>query len=266
MSGKKVLVVSDLHVGSIFSIMPNEVYIEQKDTHRSNKVESNELQKVLFSEWNKMVKKAGRVDACFVLGDCCDGSNQKSRGFELWTTNLHQQVRTCSDLLSMIKTDKFYGVQGSYYHVGENTSSDLAVIEELRNHCTGEFGSDLVVTIEGKRIHLCHELSYSSSPVSKATASQREITNAIMNDKVYGEFDLLLRGHTHEFRMLKDANGFIINCPGWELRNAYKAKKGLGGAPQVGYILLTIYEGEPIIVEDYIKTAIKEHYFKEVAV
>jgi predicted phosphodiesterase len=263
---KKVLVVSDLHVGSIFSIMPDEVNIEQKDNPRSNRVESNALQKILFKEWKRMIADVGRVDACFMLGDACDGSNQKSRGFELWTTNIHQQVSTAADLLAMVNTNRFYGVQGSFYHVGENTSSDLAVMEELRKHCTCEFGSDLVVSIEGKRIHLCHELPYSSSPISKATSSQREITNAIMNERIYGTFDLIMRGHTHEFRMLKDNNGFVVNCPGWELRNAYKAKKGLGGVPQVGYVLLTLEEDKPIIVQDFLKSTVREHYFKEVKV
>jgi predicted phosphodiesterase len=245
--------------------MPDEVFVERNDKGRSNKVESNELQKILYRRWQDMVDDSGKVDACFVLGDCCDGSNFQLRGFELWTPNIHQQVTTAADLLSMIKTNKYYGVQGSYYHVGENTSSDLAVIEKLREHCTCEFGFDLVVNIAGKRIHLGHELSYSGSPVSKATSSQREITNAIINENVYGRFDALLYGHTHEFRMLKDVNGMVINVPGWELRNAYKAKKGLGGAPHVGYVILDITNGK-LTAQEEVAPVKREHYFKEVTV
>ena len=123
---KKVLVVGDLHVGSNVSIMPDEVVLKKK-----NVVKSNPIQKKIFGKWEEMVDQVGKVDACITLGDMVDGSDRKGGAKEMWTPDITQQVETACDLLCMIKTSKFLGVQGSYYHVGDNTSSDESVLQQL---------------------------------------------------------------------------------------------------------------------------------------
>jgi len=224
---KRILVLSDLHVGSIFSIMPDEVYIEADDKERSNRISANPIQLALWQKWQEMLDNIGRVDGCFILGDCIDGPNYKSKGFDLWTSNLHQQCATAADLLSMVKTRRYYGVQGSYYHVGENTSSDLAVTQAVK----GEFGSDLAFNKWGVRIHLCHEIGWSGAAGSKSTALQGEIVGALLNAKYWGDFDLFVRGHRHEWGILKNPWGHILVAPGWKSRDAYGAKKGMKSAP-----------------------------------
>lgn len=257
---KKVLVVSDLHAGSNVSVMPDEVYVEHKDHTKANVIQANPLQKVLYAKWVEMCSEVGKVNACYCLGDLVDGPNIKSRGFELWTSNLHQQVETAHELLSMVKTSKYYGVQGSYYHTGENTSSDLAVIDKLH----GTFGTDLVVQAEGHRMHLCHEISYSSSPMTRATAPYGELVGSSRYDKWYGEFDLLLRGHLHRFLYLYDTDGRIALCPGWKVRDAFVSKKGLKGGPShIGYLVLHISK-DNIFVEPHCWVPHKEHLFREV--
>lgn len=256
---KRILCVSDLHCGSIYSPMPSEVWIEKGDERTSNVITANPLQESLYNWFLEGRDYAGRVDACFVLGDSIDGPNRKSTGFELWTSNLHQQCKTAADILSMIKTSEYFGVQGSTYHVSENTSSDLAVMEILK----GKFGSDLVVEIGEKRCYLWHEVAYSSSPISKATAGNANIVGAKMNEEFFGKFDILLAGHTHEYREVRDIHGHFINVPGWKARDAYIAKKGLrgGGATMVGFILLTITD-ESIHAEPWIKVLSKEQLFR----
>jgi predicted phosphodiesterase len=256
--------ISDLHVGSNVAIMPDEVYIEPSDKQREQRIESNPLQKVIYKEWLDMLDTVGKVDACFDLGDNIDGSNYKSRGFELWTSNMHQQVTTAADLLGMIRTNKYYGVQGSYYHVGENVSSDLAVISSL-DHCKKEFGTDLAVTVEGVRIHLAHEIGFTNSPVSKYTAANKEIDAANRNIAKLGNFQMLCRGHIHDIRDLIDHENNIrlVVCPCQKGRDAYAAKKGLGLVATLGYILLTI-KGSDIFVDAHTFELQPEHNIKEV--
>lgn len=255
---KKILVVSDLHTGSTVSVMPDDVWTED-DQGRRNRISANAIQRLLYRRWEQMVNDVGTVDACFVLGDTIDGPNIKSRGFELWTPNLSLQCRTAADLLSMVKARKYYGVQGSYYHVGENTSSDLAVMEMLR----GEFGTDLVITVEDARLHLCHEISYSASPVSKATAPSTEIAFSALHDEHLGKFNLLLRGHRHDFYDLRTAFGHIVGCPCWKVRDAFAAKKGLKMLSNLGYLLLEV-NGADIRVEPTVWIPRQDHQFKEV--
>ena len=257
---KKILVLADIHSGSTVSVMPDEVHVEHKDANKANVIQSNPLQKILWEKWKEMVSEVGRVDACYLLGDLIDGPNIKSRGFELWTSNMHQQVETAHEMLSMVRTSKYFGCQGSMYHVGENTSSDLAVLDALR----GTFGTDLVVQVNGHRIHLNHEVAYSGSPMTRATAPYGEIVGAVRYDKWFGDFSLLLRGHLHRFMHIHDTDGRIVLCPGWKVRDAYQAKKGLRGGPShIGYLVLHV-DKENIFVEPHVWVPAREHIFREV--
>lgn len=258
---KKILVVSDIHSGSIYSVMPDEVWIESRDHSRSNRIEANPIQSILYERWQEMCDW-GRFDRCFILGDSIDGPNIKSRGFELWTPNLHQQTATATDLISMPKVPRrqYFGVQGSFYHVGENTSSDLAVIDQKR----GQFGTDLVVEIDSTRIHICHEIAWSGSPVSKATAPMGELVAAAMNDKYLGQFDLLIRGHRHEYLDLKSRLGHILCMPAWKARDSFGAKKGMKSAvSDIGFAVLEI-AGSSIEIEEVVWTPKEEHIFRTV--
>jgi len=258
---KRILAVGDLHVGSLVSVMPDEVYVEATDTARANKIEANPIQKALYAAWQAMLDDIGKVDACFVLGDSIDGPNRKSTGFELWTSNLNQQVTTAADLLAMIKTRKYYGIQGSFYHVGENTSSDLAVLTMLH----GTFGTDLAVTVGPHRIHLAHQIGVSSSPISKATALQGEIVGAHLNKDAFGDFDLIVRAHRHESGYVQNAWGRALVVPGWKLRDAFVSKLGLRTAPQIGYAV--IYAGDDSLTADVQTIAVESNkMIREVAV
>ena len=261
---RKVLVVTDLHAGSKYSVMPDEVYVEGGDTpNQQNKICSNRLQKVLYKEWRKMCDEVGKVDACITLGDNIDGPNYKSRGFELWTPSLHQQVKTAADLLSEIRCPKFgyFGVQGSGYHVSENCSADLGVIDCLG----GTFGTDLTLDFLDKRIHCSHVIAPSSSPVSKATAPQAEIMWSVINVDLFGELDLILRGHRHEYIELINSKGHFIAVPGWKTRDAFLAKMGLKAAGnEIGYVVLEIENGKDIKVDSHIVTLKRDVIIKEI--
>lgn len=261
---KTILVVSDMHVGSNVSVMPDEVIIEPSDVQRAQRIESNPLQKIMYGEWCDMIDTVGRVDGCFNLADSIDGPNFKSRGFELWTSNLHQQVVTAVDLLSMVKTNHHFGVQGSYYHVGENSSSDLAVISSLK-HCKKDFGTDLCVKIEDVKIHLAHEIGYTRSKNSKLTALKSEMDYAIYNAPRIGKINLILRGHRHEIQDVIDHENDIrmITVPGWKARDSFAAKHGLAMIPTFGYILLKI-NGSDITVDTHTFELKKKHQFKVV--
>jgi predicted phosphodiesterase len=231
--GDKILVVGDLHVGSNVSIMPDEVCIGEGE--RSNKIKSNPLQKFIFAQWRHMVGTIGKVDACIVLGDSVEGSNRKSKGSGLWTSDMSTQIRVASDLLKMVKTNTYIGVQGSYYHVEDNVSSDKAVIDALG----GNFGDELVVVNGKTRIHCSHAVGVSSSATAyRPTPIAREMMLATINKEEYGKYDLILRGHAHYYVEVRFGSSKGIICPCWKGRDEYVARKTLAFLPHLGYILL----------------------------
>ena len=254
---KKVLVVGDLHVGSNVSIMPDEVILP-----KGNPIQANPIQKKILTKWEEMVDQVGKVDGCIVMGDSVDGSDRMGKGKEMWTPDITQQIRTAADLLGMIRTNNFVGVQGSYYHVGDNVSSDEAVLREL----SGVYANELSVNVDSSRIHVSHDVGISSSGSAyRTTPIAREMMLAAINSEEYGKYNLILRGHAHYYVRVSFANSTGLICPGWKSREAFVSRKTLAFLPHLGYVLLTIV-GKNIDIEPHIFVLKEKELMKEVKI
>jgi len=254
---KKILVVGDMHVGSKVSLMPDEVQLES-----GNVVKSNSIQKLIFEKWLEMVSSVGNVDAAIVLGDSIDGPDIKGKGVGMWTTDLHQQVRTASTLLDMIDTKKYVGVQGSNYHVGDNMSADGAVLFELG----GVFGDELSIVAGDSRIHVSHSVGVSSAGSSyRPTPIAREMMLAAINKEEYGGFNLILRGHAHYYVRVSFASTTGLICPCWKGRDSFVARRTLAFMPHLGYVVLNI-KGKDIQIEPHVFVLKEQNLIKEVKV
>ena len=237
-----VLVVGDLHVGSNVSVMPDEVYLGEAE--RKNRISSNHLQKFIYKQWVDMVETVGKVDACIVLGDSVEGPNRKSKGIGLWTSDISEQVRVAANLLDMVKTKKYIGVQGSFYHVEDNLSSDKAVINSLK----GDFNDECVVVSGKTRIHCSHAVGVSSSSTAyRPTPIAREMMLATINKEEYGKYDLILRGHAHYYVEVRFGSSKGVICPCWKGRDEYVARKTLAFLPHLGYVLLKGTDVHPYV-------------------
>jgi hypothetical protein len=238
--------------------MPDQVYLDEHE--RKMKIESNNIQKKIFTKWEEMIDDVGRVDAVVNLGDTCDGTNRHSQGTGLWTTDIDLQMEVAKNLLSMIKTNNYLGVQGSYYHVGDNSSSDHSIISSLG----GSFGDELALVSEGKRIHISHDVGVSSSGFAyRTTPIAQQMMLATLGEE-YGKFNLLLRGHAHYFVHVAFANSQGVICPCWKGRDEYVARKSLAYNPHLGYVIVHIKDR--VEIEPHIFTLKGKDLIQEVVV
>lgn len=252
---KRLLVVGDLHVGSNVSVMPDEVVLDKE-----NVIQSNPIQQKIYNKWEEMVDRIGRVDACIVMGDSVDGSDRRGAAKEMWTPDITQQVATAADLLGMIRTSKYMGVQGSYYHVGDNISSDESVLKELN----GTYANELSVVVDSFRIHASHDVgvSYSGSAYRTTPIAQQMMLSTLNSE--YKNFNLILRAHTHYYVLVSFANSQGVICPCWKGRDAFAARRTLAYMPHLGYLILNI--DDRIEVEPHIFTLKGKDLMKEVVV
>lgn len=257
----RIVCIADLHTGSHYSLMPAEVKLEVCSSGGTGVVTPNARQKKLLQFWEQSLDEIGRVDACVCLGDMTDGSMIRSRGYELWAPSIHQQIRTAADLLGMIRTSRYYGVDGSPYHAGSNPSWDLLVMDEL----CGEFGTDLVVNTDGHRIHCAHHTPVTRSAASQHSGAAAENVWCAANAPYYGEFSLRLRGHKHVFERTTDIYGDVVKVPCWKIADDYMRRGGLSWQPpQVGYVLLDVRPGHEIEVSKHVWVGTREDRFTEV--
>lgn len=232
---KRVLVVSDLHVGSKQALMPPTVKTKGGGTSGYSPT-----QKIIYKEWTAMCRAVGHVDVLVLNGDLCDGPDIKGKGRDNWTNDLYQQCKTAADLIAMIKTDRIVGTQGSVYHTGDNVSTDELVVRDVG----GDFDDDVALQVEGVRMHFSHKVGFSSNFAYRTTPIARQLLDAVINEDVFQKFDLIGRAHAHYYveASYPGHAGFVSPC--WKNRDPFgKRSSNPLNAPRLGYVWIDV-EGD----------------------
>ena len=108
---KRVLVISDIHVGSSTALCSEKPIISDLNTYYT----PNKLQKIFFQAWKDMIKSLkGPVDLLVINGECIDGANKFQSGQQSWTTNLDDQMNDAKKLIEMIPYKKVLILYTSY--------------------------------------------------------------------------------------------------------------------------------------------------------
>ena len=223
----KILIVSDLHVGSKFALAePTPEYA------------LNNVQKLIYNQWLTMIKDAGKVDYLVVNGDITDGTSYAEEGLHQWTNDVDAQIENAMELVKKIDYDKLLVTYGSGYHVRRNPNADRTFALRMN---ADEHGYELFWKPAGttSKFHVQHKISVSlSSWQYRTTSLAREMVLALLNEHVWGSIDVLVRSHAHYFVSVAFTKslGFITPC--WEARTPYLVEKGLAGVPKLGYVLL----------------------------
>jgi len=233
--GKKVLITSDTHVGSEVAIMPQCGF--GKDYTELKTKKPNSMQRKIYKLYQAMCDDVGKVDIHINLGDTCDGLNKKAFGKGQWTNNLIEQAYTAAYIENLIKTNKRIVLQGSYYHVGSNMSSDelVAILSKA------EYDSDISLQVDKTKFYFRHFIGTSRSIWAyKTTQVAREMVLGELNKDEYGKFNIYGFGHIHSFVAVEYGHSYGFTCPCWKLRGGYEKQVTLAWLPHLGYLLFEI--------------------------
>jgi hypothetical protein len=240
--GKYLLVLSDLHTGSLVSLMPPRVYHdeggEEETVHSQNKVQQYMWRKIwtpMRHHLTQLTDSGAQVDG-LVLGDLVDGPNEKEYGAGLWTSSVDLQVDTAVQLLSSLPISNWHGVIGSAYHVGHGLNADAAVMKQLCGTHADERILELKVGSKVWNIYARHYIS-PTMLFNQATPILREMLWSTVHEKEYGPVDIMLFGHVHTFLEVKSGHKAAFICPGWKGRDGYLRTKSLRFNPHIGYML-----------------------------
>lgn len=240
---KKLLVVSDLHCGSQFALMPPvwEEQLEDTDMHITHQCSAAQMD--LYREWKKMCQKVGKVDDVVINGDLVDGPNKKSNGKGTWTNDLQTQALCAAHLILMIKAKRYHVTFGSPYHTGDNLNAD-ALVGRILKSAGKEVKSGYEVAItykdEDSSYHFAHGISVSQVFHYRSTPIAREMMSAILNEKQIGKYNGIIRSHCHYYCAVEYGHSFGLITPGWKMRDSYGVKKGFGIIPRCGYVVLHV--------------------------
>jgi hypothetical protein len=187
-----------------------------------------------------MIDSVKEVDYLFILGDTIDGINGDTE-----ISDIGEQVNCAVKLLKMIKVKRdIFLVYGSGYHVEKDyiVDGDKLVAEKLGARKSG-FNLNLEFE-KGNVVNLGHAIS--GYGFNKTTGISKEILNALVNEKELGSEDIkvILRGHLHIYSLVEWKGKLAVITPCWKVRDSFAEKHGLGLAPDLGYTILTLENGE----------------------
>lgn len=131
-----------------------------------------------------------------ILSDSHDNMNAIRTAVELFNRKKVSTVLHAGDIISPFTATAFSKLDADMYFVFGNNDGDRLLLkqkyEEIGAECCGDFGD---LEIEGKRIALLHGIY--EAPVQALAES--------------GDFDVVIRGHTHHAGVTKINNTLLIN-------------------------------------------------------
>lgn len=264
---QKILLLSDLHVGSAYGLWPEGMEDEDPQSGNIIPLPPNPINQKIGAHWDRMLDKLREDPPAVVIfnGDLIEGPQDFEKGKGLITRNIDLQEEACWKVIQTVRDAApdavFYFTAGTGYH---QRSDGHSVDRHIARHFKSEFGNELVIEECGIRIFARHVISSSSSTWQYlATAPGREHLLLYVNkghegeegEERYGSIDVAVFSHRHQFVEVAFPSGIALVTPCWQSKTPYASvKKGLMGVPDIGWVILEVYGPRKILVD---KTGIK---------
>jgi len=253
---KKGVIVSDLHAGSFYGLLPPEFI-----TFEGVPKLQNPGQIYLWQCWLDFVNRVETFNPDFVIanGDLVDGPQKKNLGAELSLASPKDQkdaaIATLKVLRSVSGRAKWYFTQGTPYHVSHFGEAEEDVAEAMGATPYASLGTGklcrevLRLPIGDVLLEAAHDISFSSTYKSTPLEKETQAHWMALASHDIPLPDLQIRSHVHHYRHLGHPTGAILTTPCWQLQTRYARKNStVRLLPDIGGIFLTIHgkaEGAP---------------------
>lgn len=251
-----ILVVNDLHVGSVYGLLPPNF-----KSSSGAVIGQNPGQKHLWRCWKELARRVSKIkiSAVVVNGDAIDGPQVKSRGQESCLPDLNDQERAAVDVLQYLfdklaegpsgKNFERYFVQGTEYHDGRGAENFENVARELKGEKyrglgTGVHSKEVLdLEIEGVVINFAHHVGGGGGGITRGNALDKEMIMSALAGKL-GKFpkaDCLVRAHMHFFCHVEHGSKHGAIAPAWQLQTRFMRHRSVYQmVPDIGALLLHI--------------------------
>jgi len=227
----RILLLSDFHVGSKYSVKPRGFG------------ELNPVQKAILKKWEEIVEREGEVDYLYVGGDTVDGVQPSEKGKELWTADVDEQIDAAMRLVKMVKYRKLIVTYGTTYHTDVNLNADEVFAKRMN---ADKHGWEIHFKPEKSKsiFHMSHGVGVSTSAWQyRTTGIAKELVHALLNEKELYAYTGIIRSHAHYFVSVSFSKSFGIITPCWQTRTPYMIRRGLALIPKLGYVVLDSLDG-----------------------
>jgi hypothetical protein len=250
---KKIIAIGDLHIGSMYAPLPPDFI-----TYDGAVKTWNPAQEYLWKCWDDFAWRCHKFapDAIIVNGDCIEGPQKKSNGFEVSLPSQDDQCAACVAILHHLKarvpeTCKWYFTAGTAYHVGEWHSAEEGIARDMGGEAYWSIGTGrqcrevLWLDAEGVILEATHHPAGSSTGFYRMTVLDRDAQWSAMaaKDATKGipKAELLIRSHLHFFGNLEHESKQVLQLPCWKLGDRHSRKSGLHRfIPSIGGVFIEV--------------------------
>lgn len=216
---RKIVVLSDLHVGSTKALLqPGFTTLE------GNKISLNAMQEWLWLCWlkanNFIEEQVGDEPFALVInGDIVEGIHHGTK--EIWSPELADQRRAAIEVLKPIvsKASATFIVRGTECHTQNAEASIGEALGGEVNHEAGIHAFDrLVLELNGIRHVFRHHIGTSVRRGLAGTQLSANLAEEQVEAANNGEVipRVVVCSHRHKYGLYQDTNGLLVVTPPWQ--------------------------------------------------
>ena len=248
---KRILLLSDLHVGSKWGLWPSNFSAESSRTGEIEPYPQNAAGKAIWAHWLAMLKalKKDKPDCIILNGDLVEGIQRREYWRGLITPEMNIQEQACIAVLKTLPKVPMYFTQGTDYH--ENLDG-IPVERSIAEKMGGIFGDELIVEECGIRLFCRHAIGMSSSTwqyLTTAPARDHLLLYLNKSPEKYGPIDVCVFSHRHSVSVSQFPSGIALVTPCWQGKTVFAVKKGIVSTPDIGWIMLHVEGPRKIMVD-----------------
>ena len=243
----RALVISDMHVGSVFGCW-------HKSGATDPSASANPVQQVLFRYWRNLCQFMRQWKPTLLLlnGDLIDGPNYRSGARYLTVTDMKQQAECALALLRMIpiRRGEVYGLAGGDYSSSEFVDLHQMIVESLG----GSFFDDqLFLDVQGHTVHMSHGGSTAFVYYEQVLAREGMFADQTSVAGKAPDVEIMLRAHWHKWIHIRrawkgEADRHTIVGPGFQGQDEQMSRRSpLRLVPDVGAVLLSVSRDQVLI-------------------
>jgi len=232
---KKVVIISDLHCGSIYGLTPPKYFTD----HHLN------IQSESWLAYNKIARNWKKPDILICNGDMIEGTQSKQGGAELITPDRNVQCDMAIECINEFKAKQIFMTFGTAYHNGENCEDfEYQIAKRVGATIEGR----LFLEIEGITFDVRHKVGNSTIPHGRATSLLKELAWDLIKEASGSgpKVDVIIRSHVHHNIWVEIPNKIAFITPALQAQGGRFGSRQCSGDIHWGAIRLTIKNGKII--------------------
>lgn len=246
---KRVVVLSDLHCGSIFGLTPPTWQDGLSSRAGKERRAAAKTREALWNMFADKIKSLQPIDTLIVNGDAIDGREERQGGLELLTPDREEQASMAAECIRFCKTDKVFLTYGTAYHTGQIEDWERLVAKEVKANPNYQpevdITSHLYMKAGGVVFDCKHFIGASNIPHGRATSILKEkLWNTLWAlDGVVPEAQVVIRSHVH-YHQYSGRPGFVaMTTPALMAMGSRYGSRQCSGIVDWGFVHFSVSDG-----------------------